>query len=99
MGCRTWGICDRCGFRFLLNTLKNQVVAKKRTNLLVCSACLDEDHPQWFPAPNTGPDPKPILNIRPERPDTEIGFLFFLSPVDGEPMLSPIDYDQLLGPV
>lgn len=33
---------------------------------MVCPDCMDEDHPQWFPARIVGPDPKPIPNARPD---------------------------------
>lgn len=39
--------CDRCGNVVKYQTLKNQVVSGRLTNLWVCEDCLDEDHPQW----------------------------------------------------
>lgn len=39
-------ICDRCGFKVLLNDLKYEVVKQKRTGSLVCPTCWDRDHPQ-----------------------------------------------------
>jgi hypothetical protein len=45
-GKKSIGLCDRCGQQFLLKNLQNQVVKQKRTGLLVCKECLDQDHPQ-----------------------------------------------------
>jgi hypothetical protein len=38
--------CDRCGFRFKRKDLKELVIRTKPTNLQVCSACWEKDHPQ-----------------------------------------------------
>lgn len=45
-GKRALGICDRCGFGYLLSELKDTVVRKKRTGLRVCPECWEKDHPQ-----------------------------------------------------
>jgi hypothetical protein len=45
-GRNAFGFCMRCGFRAPLGALTDQVVATKQTGLLVCSDCLDDDHPQ-----------------------------------------------------
>ena len=45
-GKRAFGFCDRCGFRYPLHALKNEVVKLKLTGLKVCPECHDPDHPQ-----------------------------------------------------
>ena len=40
------GICDRCGFTYLLSELKYEIEDQKRNGLRVCPECLDEDQPQ-----------------------------------------------------
>src|SRR5262245_2815551 len=40
------GICDRCGLRFKLSSLKEEYVLGKRKGNLVCRTCYDESHPQ-----------------------------------------------------
>ena len=38
--------CDRCGFRFKRKELREIVIRTKPTDLQVCSACWEKDHPQ-----------------------------------------------------
>lgn len=40
------GICDRCGLRFRLKTLKEEYVLGKGTGNRVCPRCYDKSHPQ-----------------------------------------------------
>lgn len=69
---RAEGICDRCGFRFNLDSMQWQydfrgTVRPINTRILVCgrSSCLDEMQPQNSPL-ILSPDPEPIFNARPE---------------------------------
>ena len=63
-GKKAIAICDRCGQRFKLKTLKEEVIKTKRYNLLVCQECWDPDHPQlqlgMFPVD----DPQALRNPR-----------------------------------
>jgi parallel beta-helix repeat protein len=45
-GRRALGVCDRCGFTFLLNELRYEVVDRRRTNHRVCRHCWSADHSQ-----------------------------------------------------
>ena len=45
-GKKAIAICDRCGQRFKLKDLKEEIIKTKRYNLLVCKECWDPDHPQ-----------------------------------------------------
>ena len=38
--------CDRCGFQYKLRTLRVEYVKGRDTNVKVCKACWDGDHPQ-----------------------------------------------------
>lgn len=40
------GLCDRCGFRYLLSELKEIYVKGVKTNILVCDSCWEPSHPQ-----------------------------------------------------
>jgi hypothetical protein len=60
------GICDRCGLTFKLAELKPETVNKKITNLRVCRACLDEDHPQLRLGDLRVDDPQALENARPD---------------------------------
>ena len=60
------GICDRCGLTFRLKELKFEVVNKKLTNLRVCGACLDSDHPQLRLGELILTDPQALENPRPD---------------------------------
>jgi hypothetical protein len=60
------GLCDRCGLTFKLAELRPQVVNRKATNLRVCRACEDEDHPQQFLGEVNMDDPQSLENARPD---------------------------------
>lgn len=47
-GHKALGTCDRCGFVYLLKELEREYDTGEWNGLLVCSDCLDEDHPQNF---------------------------------------------------
>ena len=46
VGKKANGICDRCGFTYLLSALKYEIEDQKRNGLRVCSECIDQDQPQ-----------------------------------------------------
>lgn len=45
-GRHAYGYCDRCGARTPLNNLKEQIIDRNLSGLLVCDDCLDIDHEQ-----------------------------------------------------
>lgn len=65
-----WGICDRCGFTWLLKELKFQYAYRGNnlvsTGYLVCEPCYDRpfelNRPLILP-----PDPEPVPNARPPQ--------------------------------
>lgn len=69
-GSQAWGLCQKCGFRFLLNQLR---LDGYYPNLRVCPECFDTRHPQedyvdvsdpqalWRPSPDTQPVTAPVL--------------------------------------
>lgn len=59
--------CDRCGFRYKLADLKVLVIKTKNTNIKVCQACWDPDHPQLQLGMYPVNDPQAV---REPRPDT-----------------------------
>lgn len=63
-GKKAISICDRCGQQFLLKNLQYQVVKQKRTGLLVCKECLDQDHPQLMLGTFPIQDPQALRNPR-----------------------------------
>jgi hypothetical protein len=40
------GICDRCGLRFKLSSLRDEYLLGRPTGIRVCKQCYDESHPQ-----------------------------------------------------
>jgi hypothetical protein len=40
------GICDRCGLRFKLSSLRDEYLIGRPTGMKVCKSCYDESHPQ-----------------------------------------------------
>jgi hypothetical protein len=71
-GKRALGICDRCGFRHLLNELKGEFVQGKSTGSLVCDSCFDPDHPQNFLGLTPVDDPQALRVIRPDVPEAAV---------------------------
>jgi hypothetical protein len=61
------GSCDRCGWNFRLNALKELIVNEAKTNLLVCAACFDKDHPQYLVGKLPVEDPQALQNPRPDK--------------------------------
>lgn len=60
------GICDICGFRFKLRELREVIVKARRTNILACNECKDEDHPQLRLGEFPINDPQALRNPRPD---------------------------------
>lgn len=88
-GSRAWGICDRCGFRYLLNQLKREIFDQRFNGLRVCPNCLDKDHPQLRQGDIVIADPQSLYDPRPdvnERPSTQ---LFGWRPV-GNPLTNTL---------
>ena len=67
--------CDRCGQRFLLKTLKTEIIKTKNYNLLVCPECWDPDHPQLQLGMWPVDDPQALRNPRPDQTYTVSGLL------------------------
>lgn len=69
-GSKAWGLCKRCGLRFLLHEL---VFDAQIPWLRVCNQCFDPKHPQerpvkasdpqalWRPSPEQGGPTAPVL--------------------------------------
>lgn len=60
-------MCDRCGQRQLLRSLRDQVVDQKPTGLMVCMTCYDVDHPQLQLGKTPVFDPQALRNPRPDK--------------------------------
>lgn len=71
-GSRALGICDTCGFRFRLNTLRAPSVKGVKTGLLVCSSCFDPDHPQNFQGERPIYDPQALRVTRPDVAESAV---------------------------
>lgn len=63
-GKKAIAICDRCGQRFKLKTLKEEVIKGRRYNLLVCNECWSPDHPQLHLGEFPVDDPQALRNPR-----------------------------------
>lgn len=60
------GLCDRCGFEYKLNTLKELIAKDSPTNLFVCRECWEADHPQNHLGEARIYDPQALRNARPD---------------------------------
>jgi len=65
-GNKSIGICDRCGEFKPLKELKWQIRNMQNTNWLVCSECLDPDHPQYQIGRYPINDPQALQYPRPD---------------------------------
>jgi len=84
-----WGLCDRCGQRQYLRELTDQIVDQKKTGLLVCSVCLDVDHPQLRLGKTPIYDPQALRNPRPDKRTDVVDnkqFVGYIDPVLGVPL-------------
>lgn len=66
-----FGVCDQCGVWYQRRDLGKQYEFNGRgtywTGYLVCPTCLDKPQPQLL-TPILPPDPRPVIQPRPERP-------------------------------
>jgi hypothetical protein len=60
-------LCDRCGMQYKLRVLQDQIVDQKKTGLLVCPDCYDEDQPQLRLGKTPIYDPQALRNPRPDK--------------------------------
>lgn len=60
------GLCDRCGFAYLLSELHVEFYDERPNGLLVCRSCLDEDQPQLQLGRFKIDDPQSLLDPRPD---------------------------------
>ena len=66
------GTCDRCGFAFLLSSLREESVKGVGQNNRVCDSCFDSDHPQNFLGMTPIYDPQALRNARPDVAETAV---------------------------
>lgn len=59
-------MCDRCGQRYKLKTLKREVIKGRNYDLLVCNECWDPDQPQLHLGEFPVDDPQGLRNPRPD---------------------------------
>ena len=69
VGKKARGFCDRCGFDYLLEDLKAEVVDLKVTGIRVCPECWDPDQPQRQLGRFPISDPQALRNPRPNGED------------------------------
>lgn len=82
-GKKAIAMCDRCGQRFKLKTLKEEVIKTKRFNLLVCDECWDPDHPQLQLGMYPVDDPQAVRNPRTDTTYYQAGLNAVGNPTDG----------------
>jgi hypothetical protein len=59
-------MCDTCGVRVKLLTLKEQYIRGRRTGVFACPTCFDPDHPQNFLDMYVTMDPQALRWARPD---------------------------------
>lgn len=66
-----WGICDRCGIRARLMSLRVETKMGRQTNLMTCETCWDNDQPQNFLPKAVSNDPQALRFARPDTGETQ----------------------------
>lgn len=66
VGRRSFGFCDRCGFRYKLAQLKKLTIKTQNVNIKVCPECWEADHPQLQLGMYPVQDPQAIEDPRPD---------------------------------
>lgn len=79
------GICDRCGLRFSLKSLREEYILGKGTGNLVCYKCFDPSHPQLDTRFVRTDDKQSVPNSRSDKAELEASRrLFAWEPVGCE---------------
>lgn len=61
------GFCDRCGWRYPLDQLREEIVNDARVGNRVCPECYDPDHPQNHIGKVDTSDPQSLRDPRPDQ--------------------------------
>jgi hypothetical protein len=61
-----WGMCDVCGIRARLMSLRVESVMGRQVNIKACETCWDPDHPQNFLPKFVTNDPQALRDPRPD---------------------------------
>ena len=77
IGIRSFGQCDRCGFRVKYLNLR-----KEWNGLKVCPDCYETKHPQLEPH-QTGADPDALFEARPDTVVETTDFVVYTNIKDG----------------
>jgi len=76
-----FGVCDDCGEWYNLSNLRWQLeyrgLGLARTGFRKCPSCMDVPQPQLKPVIIPTPDPKPVLDARPENFYADMGLQGF----------------------
>ena len=62
----TWGMCDRCGCRARLLSLRTETTMGRQNNIRTCETCWDQEHPQNFLPKFVQNDPQALRFARPD---------------------------------
>ncbi len=89
-GRKALGLCDRCGFEYLLNRLEYEVEDQRLNGLRVCPECKDEDQPQLQLGEIIIADPQSLWDPRPDLGELESTIYFGWRPV-GNPITNTIE--------
>jgi hypothetical protein len=76
-------MCDICGFKFKLKTLKTQIVKTKPINDRVCAECWSPDHPQLQLGMYPVDDPQALRSPRRDTTYVTAGTSFNGTPTGG----------------
>lgn len=90
-GKRAKGMCDRCGFVYLLHELRYEVFDQRLNGLRVCRYCLDQDHPQLRLGEIVIQDPESLYDPRPDLDEAASTSFFGFDPVGGLNMFSNVE--------
>ena len=86
-GKKALGLCDRCGFQYLLSTLQYEIQDQRLNGLRVCLKCLDKDQEQLRLGDIVISDPESLYDPRPDIGEVASTSYFGWRPV-GHPLTS-----------
>lgn len=80
------GFCDRCGFKYKLADLREEVRDKRKTGIKTCPTCYEPDHEQLQVGKKRIVDPIALPGARTDTSLTESRSVFSWNPVGFDDM-------------
>jgi hypothetical protein len=90
-GRKSFGFCDRCGFRCKLDKMRKLVIKGDLVDIKVCEECFEQDQPQLHVGEQPMWDPQALQFPRPDNTIPTTRGLFGWSPVASQNIQSTLN--------